>query len=964
MNFHARKSMSKHFRKAISLVLIAAFIGSSLYVPQAQAGEMVMPVIPKPGIMVNLSPAYTPAYLKGIVIHPENALKFDFLVHKGDGNLDQDQKKEEYTKLIKYFLASLTVPDQDQWVNLSPYEKDRIVADDFGKTEMGRDLLGQDYLLKQITASLMYPESGLGRAFWDKVYQRAYQEFGTTNIPVNTFNKVWIVPDEALIYESGNTAYVVKSHLKVMLEEDYLSLKKHTAIENPDSKQNALHSVSSKVIKEIILPEIEREVNGGKNFAMLRQVFSGMVLATWYKMALKESLLGKVYADKAKVQGVNQDPKNNEAIYQRYLRAFKKGVYNYIKEDTDKYTNQVIPRKYFAGGFVKDLTMLKHEHVSRAMLSDAESNDSDLEYLTAMLDPAQMAEKINRRQALGLGAAALGAALVPRLALAGATQQGTFRYALDTVRGELRKFLDANPELIPQFIPLWNKLNVLIENHVAYMMGYRKNNPTVELVINPTVIREAKDVYAAMDSLNDFLSKAPVPVAEKVLVKVKDFNIEHGVIALKIDDLFEKIQEAIRVKDPLLLAQWKGKVPAVQEILNLEAGFLKAYPKAYIAELQPKRKSRDIKVLAWLSYLSQSEMPHYVLWRLINLSTPEDKKVAVEVLNLLGIGMPNNMAGVKMWEEVKRTILKSFSNGKDLKEKARRMKTAAAENKAMISSQERPIPITVKTELNSLLKEIAKSKGPNVVDWVVFKASEDVKNIENTTDLGAIIERMNKYIEKTYPQEYSQWLSRSGEILYIGLSEALMDNLAYSLASRTQPTTEMSMEPSFEELQRMIYGQTININTEVLVISLPKSKFDTYMLPFKYTPLGQIEFTQAKIIVEKKEIELGRIEDRLFLLKRWMREKMEGLRKKIARSRGVTDNAQITPTGGIDLNAANLDLQIKRDGNGVPLPLAQQDMAQLSRIGGFVPRILEIKPASSLPFMKEISPDSATRPSL
>lgn len=392
-SYNSMKSIFKTLRKVISLTLIAAFIGSSLYVPKAQAGEMVVPIIPKPGTMVNLSPVFTPAYLKGIVVHPDNALKFDFLVHKGNGNLDDAQKRQEYNKLIKYFLAALTVPDKDQWVNLSPYEKNRIVENDFGATEMGRDLLSQDYLLKQIISSLMYPESGLGKVFWDKVYERAYKEFGTTNIPVNTFNKVWIVPDEALIYESGNTAYVVKSHLKVMLEEDYLSLKKHSAIENPDPKQNVLHSVSSKIIKEVILPEIEREVNEGKNFAMLRQVFSGMVLATWYKMALKESLLGKVYADKAKVQGVDQDPRNNTKIYHEYLAAFKKGVYNFIKEDEDKYTNQVIPRKYFAGGFIDDLAQITEiKNVPNAAMSAAVSADGGADTMdaaTVAIDQAQ-----------------------------------------------------------------------------------------------------------------------------------------------------------------------------------------------------------------------------------------------------------------------------------------------------------------------------------------------------------------------------------------------------------------------------------------------------------------------------------------------------------------------------------------------------------------------------------------------
>ena len=88
---------------------------------------------------------------------------------------------------------------------------------------------------------------------------------------------------------------------------------------------NKTHAIASKIVKEIVLPELEREVNEGKNFAALRQVYSGMLLAAWYKRALKESLLSKIYANKAKVKGVDQDPKTNEEIYRQYLRAYKKG---------------------------------------------------------------------------------------------------------------------------------------------------------------------------------------------------------------------------------------------------------------------------------------------------------------------------------------------------------------------------------------------------------------------------------------------------------------------------------------------------------------------------------------------------------------------------------------------------------------------------------------------------------------
>ena len=65
------------------------------------------------------------------------------------------------------------------------------------------------------------------------------------------------------------------------------------------------------------------------------------------------------------------------------------------------------------------------------------------------------------------------------------------------------------------------------------------------------------------------------------------------------------------------------------------------------------------------------------------------------------------------------------------------------------------------------------------------------------------------------------------------------------------------------------------------------------------------------------------------------------------------NNKDSAMKGGIDFNAANLNLQIKRDGKGVPLPFAQQDMAQLNLIEGLEPVILSIKPANSLPNFSE-----------
>ncbi len=340
--------------------------------------------------MISLTSKRVPVLLKGLRINVDNPFSFEFIVDSGDGVFETKRIKKETDKLVKYFLASLTIPEEDMWVNLSPYEKDRIISEDFGQTEMGVDLLGQDYLLKQLSSSLLHPEGELGKEFWDKVYKKAYVDFKTTDLPVDTFNKVWIVPDKADVVERDNTVFVVDSHLTLMLEKDYVAManqkdiaesrapardvlmanQKATAesrasardvateasreldvsIQN-DIEDGELKAESSGVFREIILPAIEDEVNNGEHFEVLRQMYHSLILATWYKKSLKESILSQVYVDQGKTAGVNIDDKEVVGeIYNRYVDAYREGVFNFIKEDVDVETQKVIPRKYFSGG--------------------------------------------------------------------------------------------------------------------------------------------------------------------------------------------------------------------------------------------------------------------------------------------------------------------------------------------------------------------------------------------------------------------------------------------------------------------------------------------------------------------------------------------------------------------------------------------------------------------------------------
>ena len=346
--------MLNPLRRCLSLLLVLLLsFGPELSYAQGM-------ILPEPGTLVSQSAAFVPVILKGITVHPEDPFLFNFIVDTGNTGLsangEDPRLAQESQELVKYFLASMTIPDKDQWVNLSPYESDRIVSEELGQTAMGRDMLAQDYLLKQITSSLIYPEKELGRTFWARVYERARKEYGVTDVPMDVFNKVWVTADSAAVYVRGNTAYVANSHLKVMLESDYLAMQKAEAGRPGagDKPEKDVSEISKQIIREIVLPELEKEVNAGKNFAVLRQIFHSMILATWYKKNLKAALLSQVYADKNKMAGIERGGKiDPQQIYLRYVEAFKKGAFNYIKEEVDQASGDVVPRKYFSGGVVK-----------------------------------------------------------------------------------------------------------------------------------------------------------------------------------------------------------------------------------------------------------------------------------------------------------------------------------------------------------------------------------------------------------------------------------------------------------------------------------------------------------------------------------------------------------------------------------------------------------------------------------
>ncbi len=81
-----------------------------------------------------------------------------------------------------------------------------------------------------------------------------------------------------------------------------------------------------------------------------------------------------------------------------------------------------------------------------------------------------------------------------------------------------------------------------------------------------------------------------------------------------------------------------------------------------------------------------------------------------------------------------------------------------------------------------------------------------------------------------------------------------------------------------------------------------------------------------------------------------MRPIKDGVEDMEFTSDEIRDTSDSFTKGGIDLNPALLDLQIKRDGNGVPLPLPMQPIENM-HIEGFLPVIINITPVTNLPLL-------------
>jgi predicted nucleic acid-binding Zn-ribbon protein len=291
---------------------------------------------------------FRPLHLRYLSYSP-NDNTFQMLLDKGDvKGLNTTLVEDTSKTLLKYFFIGLRLPNDSFWVNLRPDAEDRIIDDSLAETDIGKVMLDADLNLKIDTARFTSPETPEGRAYWNKLYEKAGQIYGTQNVTIPTLTRPWIVPGEIIIRQSSSSAYIYKATLKVCLEQDYL--KGSATYSFKDDQQKQLNEYSSDLIRELIIPKLTEEVNTSSRYAPLRQVYYSLIMAQWFKanFKYKDNVYNRFIDSRNLNNLISKDAWSKTTYFKAYQKSFKDGEYNTQERINSAYGQSI--RSYFSGG--------------------------------------------------------------------------------------------------------------------------------------------------------------------------------------------------------------------------------------------------------------------------------------------------------------------------------------------------------------------------------------------------------------------------------------------------------------------------------------------------------------------------------------------------------------------------------------------------------------------------------------
>lgn len=162
--------------------------------------------------------------------------------------------------------------------------------------------------------------------------------------------RLWIVPEEVVIFRQADEVYIVESGLKVLLESEYLPQRSRVK----DRVQRKLEKYCAELIQKLIIPELNQRVNNDPYYKPLRDVYMSLILSRWYKQRFSSDPRSLLQTVDARIfKDLNLDFKADpKAIFEEYLGSLLHGEYNFEEnqEESNRFFRRWIRKRYFGGG--------------------------------------------------------------------------------------------------------------------------------------------------------------------------------------------------------------------------------------------------------------------------------------------------------------------------------------------------------------------------------------------------------------------------------------------------------------------------------------------------------------------------------------------------------------------------------------------------------------------------------------
>lgn len=325
---------------------------------------------------------------------------------EGDSIIDPENAIE---LSLNSFFIGLTIPNDKFWVNLNPWEPDRIIEEDLDATDVGKIMLEADLQMKKDFCKYKDPcTSKIGETYWglldekrEELIKKCMQKHlgqikDIKNVQFQVATRHWIVPNSVDVYEGGNEVYIANSTLDIYSEPAY----EHSTYEivNQDAffVSKACKDDFSEATKEYgryakeleeetILPLVVHVVNHGKNYSDLRCVYNSLALAQWYKEHTEYTTgIFSELVDSGNLTGFGSlDTWSSKEIWERYVKSYEEGEYHCWKNTTSESGRYAITEsKFYQGGGVDFETI----ELSKISDLDLKTEKSALEDISASLD--------------------------------------------------------------------------------------------------------------------------------------------------------------------------------------------------------------------------------------------------------------------------------------------------------------------------------------------------------------------------------------------------------------------------------------------------------------------------------------------------------------------------------------------------------------------------------------------------